>query len=202
MLCSHDRPLCACYNLLLSVGTVVSFMCSYERCRRSLLPDRSMRYANQGELTAFPNSRSRVRVVWAVPTVKTIVLLTLLTTNFSTLVSRGAEPSPTPGDVRRGLTLYVSKLGDNSDGQSWKTAFHTIQQALDAVPDEKGGHQIIMATTRKPFPASSGIGGTCAISIRPEETADSSGTSPTRVASNSPLWSKTAWGPAGPSAAG
>ncbi|MEN6425069.1 MAG: hypothetical protein ABFE13_06890 [Phycisphaerales bacterium] len=43
-----------------------------------------------------------------------------------------------------GVTLHVSKRGDNSDGWSWTTAFHTIQKALDAVPDDKGGHQIIV----------------------------------------------------------
>ena len=46
--------------------------------------------------------------------------------------------------TRQGLTLYVSKLGDNSDGRSWRTAFRTIQAALDAVPDDLGGHRIII----------------------------------------------------------
>jgi hypothetical protein len=32
--------------------------------------------------------------------------------------------------------IYVSKLGDNSDGSSWEKAFHTIQVALSAVPAE------------------------------------------------------------------
>jgi hypothetical protein len=41
-------------------------------------------------------------------------------------------------------TLYVSKVGDDSDGRSWGTAFRTIQKALDAVPDDKGGHQVII----------------------------------------------------------
>jgi len=40
--------------------------------------------------------------------------------------------------------LYVSKLGDGSDGSSWAKAFHTIQTALNAVPDSKGGHRIII----------------------------------------------------------
>jgi len=42
------------------------------------------------------------------------------------------------------MTLYVSKLGDNSDGSSWTKAFTTIQAALDAVPDENGGHRIVV----------------------------------------------------------
>ena len=45
---------------------------------------------------------------------------------------------------RKGKTLYVSKLGDNSDGSSWQKAFRTIQAALLAVPDDKGGHRIIV----------------------------------------------------------
>jgi len=42
------------------------------------------------------------------------------------------------------MDLYVSKLGDNSDGLSWQTAFNTIQQGLLAVPDDAGGHRVIV----------------------------------------------------------
>jgi hypothetical protein len=52
-----------------------------------------------------------------------------------------ARPASAP---RRGVTLYVSKQGDDSDGRSWRTAFHTIQRALDAVPDAEGGHEVIV----------------------------------------------------------
>ena len=56
--------------------------------------------------------------------------------------------SPVPGDAdyagRQGVTLYVSKGGDNSDGGSWAKAFHTIQAALSAVPDDRGGHRVIV----------------------------------------------------------
>ncbi len=45
---------------------------------------------------------------------------------------------------RMGKTIYVSKLGDNSDGSSWAKAFHTIQAGLQAVPDDKGGHRVIV----------------------------------------------------------
>ena len=45
---------------------------------------------------------------------------------------------------RQGKTLYVSKLGNNSDGSSWPRAFHTIQAALLAVPDDQGGHRLII----------------------------------------------------------
>jgi hypothetical protein len=40
--------------------------------------------------------------------------------------------------------IYVSKIGDNSDGSNWRKAYHTIQAALSAVPDEKGGYKIII----------------------------------------------------------
>ncbi|MCP4644374.1 MAG: hypothetical protein GY851_28280 [bacterium] len=43
-----------------------------------------------------------------------------------------------------GTTFYVSKLGNNSDGLTWATAFTTIQAALDAVPDDQGGHRVIV----------------------------------------------------------
>lgn len=41
------------------------------------------------------------------------------------------------------MDLFVSKLGDDSDGRGWATAWRTIQQALAAVPDG-GGHRIII----------------------------------------------------------
>ncbi len=44
----------------------------------------------------------------------------------------------------RGTTFYVSKLGDNSTGLRWPTAFTTIQAALDAIPDAEGGHRIVV----------------------------------------------------------
>jgi hypothetical protein len=55
-----------------------------------------------------------------------------------------AASSADPPGGRKGVTLYVSKLGDNSDGSSWERAFTTIQAALDAIPDDKGGHRIII----------------------------------------------------------
>jgi hypothetical protein len=53
----------------------------------------------------------------------------------------GLAVGPSHGEA--GATLYVSKLGDNSDGSSWAKAFRTIQAALSAVP-EGGGHRIIV----------------------------------------------------------
>ncbi|MGQ9730654.1 MAG: hypothetical protein ACUVX8_05205 [Candidatus Zipacnadales bacterium] len=45
---------------------------------------------------------------------------------------------------RSAVTLYVSKLGDNSDGSSWSHAFTTIQAALNAIPNAQGSHRIII----------------------------------------------------------
>ena len=55
-----------------------------------------------------------------------------------------AQSAVTPGQDPQGATLYVSKLGDNSDGSSWGKAFTTIQAALHAVPDAQGGHRIVV----------------------------------------------------------
>ncbi len=52
-----------------------------------------------------------------------------------------AHADSTSGNAR---TLYVSKLGDGSDGSSWAKAFTTIQDALSAIPDDRGGHRIIV----------------------------------------------------------
>ncbi|MCL4692042.1 MAG: hypothetical protein KJ060_05955, partial [Candidatus Hydrogenedentes bacterium] len=47
-------------------------------------------------------------------------------------------------EPRSGTTFYVSKLGSNTDGLTWATAFNEIQAALDAIPDAQGGHRIIV----------------------------------------------------------
>ena len=60
--------------------------------------------------------------------------------------SYAAQWDPAAEDYtgHKGATLYVSKLGDNSDGLSWVTAFNTIQAALDRIPDAQGGHRVIV----------------------------------------------------------
>ena len=57
-----------------------------------------------------------------------------------------AKWDPTASDYSgpKGKMLYVSKLGDNSDGSSWHKAFHTIQAVLLAIPDDKGGHRVVI----------------------------------------------------------
>lgn len=54
------------------------------------------------------------------------------------------DPSSPDYGGRKGMVIYVSKSGNNSDGKSWKKAYQTIQAALSAVPDDKGGHTIIV----------------------------------------------------------
>jgi alpha-L-fucosidase len=57
-----------------------------------------------------------------------------------TLDQQGTDVLP----QRIGTTLYVSALGDNSDGSSWAHAFRTVQAALGAIPDDLGGHRIVI----------------------------------------------------------
>jgi len=54
------------------------------------------------------------------------------------------DPSSPDYTGRKGKKIYVSKFGNNSDGSSWTTAFQTIQTALSAIPDERGGHVILI----------------------------------------------------------
>lgn len=69
---------------------------------------------------------------------------------FQSILPAGLpQPAPvsaaeTAAPPKTGKSIYVSKLGDNSNGASWDTAFHTIQAALDAIPDGQGGHRIII----------------------------------------------------------
>lgn len=57
------------------------------------------------------------------------------------IAADAATTNPTSND---GVTLYVSKLGDDSDGSSWSKAFKTIQAALGAVPHDRGGNRILI----------------------------------------------------------
>jgi hypothetical protein len=71
-------------------------------------------------------------------------LVLLLAANLSTFIVGASEAFAASNGVHGGVKFYVSKMGDDTDGRSWETAFHTIQQALNAVPDDKGNHQIIV----------------------------------------------------------
>ncbi|MCP4641453.1 MAG: hypothetical protein GY851_13510 [bacterium] len=61
-------------------------------------------------------------------------------------IAHAAPSDPTAPDYagHKGATVYVSKLGDNSDGSSWEKAFHTIQAGLSAVTDGQGGHTVVV----------------------------------------------------------
>jgi len=52
------------------------------------------------------------------------------------------------GDEKERVNIYVSKLGDDSDGKSWETAFNTVQKALNAIPDDKGGYRVVVRPDR------------------------------------------------------
>ena len=54
------------------------------------------------------------------------------------------DPATPDYGGRKGTTIYVSKRGDNSDGSSWEKAFHSIQAGLSAVPDNQGGHTVVV----------------------------------------------------------
>ncbi len=60
--------------------------------------------------------------------------------------AHGAAYDPVASDYagHKGTTFYVSKLGNDSDGLSWATAFTTIQKALQAIPDAEGGHVVLL----------------------------------------------------------
>jgi len=73
-----------------------------------------------------------------------IILHLLLFFNLSLAGENPVDPSAIDYTGRKGVIIYVSKTGDNLDGSSWEKAYHTIQAGLSAVPDEKGGHVIIV----------------------------------------------------------
>jgi hypothetical protein len=73
-----------------------------------------------------------------------LLLILLFLPDLSASVSASVDPSDTGYKGRKGATLYVSKAGNNSDGSSWGKAYHSIQAALSAIPDDKGGHMIIV----------------------------------------------------------
>jgi hypothetical protein len=84
----------------------------------------------------------------SVPTRRFVVIwlaLGIWSVLFSGAPSEAAEGARrTATEKSAGADIYVSKLGDNSDGRSWGRAFHTIQAALSAIPDDRGGHRILI----------------------------------------------------------
>ena len=72
------------------------------------------------------------------------LVILIIFSDLSATASVSVDPSSSQYGGRKGSVIYVSKLGNNSDGKSWKRAYQTIQAALSAVPDDKGGHMIIV----------------------------------------------------------
>jgi len=84
----------------------------------------------------FPSRRSLVCAV--------LFCTAILQSLASGLLGTDSDPAAADYAGRKGVTLFVSKLGDDSDGSSWAKAFRTIQAALAAVPDDKGGHRVLV----------------------------------------------------------
>jgi len=87
---------------------------------------------------------SRVSTLPNGTTATGLLLVVLLTLNGFESNLANAQTASSNSASRRGVTIFVSKLGDNSDGSSWTKAFKTIQAALSAVPDDRGGHRIVI----------------------------------------------------------
>ncbi len=87
-----------------------------------------------------------------------------LMVQLSTTSALHARASEVVGEAVAARTLHVSKLGDNSDGSSWARAFKTIQAALSAVADERGGYRIVVRpdtyVEANLYPANKGAAGT------------------------------------------
>ena len=84
----------------------------------------------------YYKSRSGIRI---------LLLFIVLVCPYSKIsASTKVDPSAPGYKGRKGITLYVSKAGNNTDGTSWKKAYHSIQAALSSIPDDKGGHMIIV----------------------------------------------------------
>jgi hypothetical protein len=96
---------------------------------------------NHRVLSVFSIRNDKTQAAHTFSIVRTVFLLMA---GLSIFFLCAAEVYAAPNNVQNGIKLYISKLGDDTDGRSWKTAFHSIQQALDAVPNDKGGHQIIV----------------------------------------------------------
>ncbi|MBI5094829.1 MAG: hypothetical protein HZB26_20620 [Candidatus Hydrogenedentes bacterium] len=90
-------------------------------------------------------------------------LVAMMTLAASSVRAATWDPAAKDYTGHKGATLYVSKLGDNTDGKSWATAFNTVQAALDAVPDALGGHVVVIrpdtymeANISVPYPGAQG----------------------------------------------
>ena len=60
------------------------------------------------------------------------------------VVAFGQPANDAPAAVLDAKTRYVSKLGNNTDGMTWATAYTSIQAALEAIPDDQGGYVVVV----------------------------------------------------------
>ena len=70
-------------------------------------------------------------------------LVLLMASVCACVLSPSAKAADTVAENSKSAFIYVSKLGDDSDGSSWSKAYRNIQTALDAVP-EGGGNRIVI----------------------------------------------------------
>jgi len=85
-----------------------------------------------------------MKSVYSGSIVLSICVILLIAFFSDSLFAAPFDPAAQDYTGNKGVTIYVSKLGDNSDGSSWAKAFHTIQAALLTVSDDKGGHRVVI----------------------------------------------------------
>src|SRR5690606_27900030 len=92
-----------------------------------------------------------------------IMLLLMLTALLAERIAPSEVPADPAAAARKGVTLSVSKLGDDSDGSSWAKACRTLRSALLPVPDAGGGHRRVVGhrtyAEANLYPAFKGAGG-------------------------------------------
>ena len=90
------------------------------------------------------NIMIRIFAKYRIPRGIFLLMVLLYSSAMFVFASTSGDPADKNYKGRKGNLVFVSKLGNNTDGTSWKNGFHSIQDALSAVPDDKGGHRIII----------------------------------------------------------
>jgi hypothetical protein len=106
-----------------------------------------MKYKNKKHMTNFKKEEIEMEKLFnrhGIIISAVFCLILLLLPDSTAFGSSTIDPSSAGYKGRIGTTMYVSKSGNNSDGSSWKKAYNSIQAALSAIPDDKGGHIIIV----------------------------------------------------------
>ncbi len=68
----------------------------------------------------------------------------LVFVTFVTFVLSVFPPNMIASAIAEQRTIYVSQLGDDSDGTSWERAFRTIQKAIQAIPSPDGAYRVLI----------------------------------------------------------